>query len=1529
MAVITPNFGLVSGRVSSIALDPSDATGNSLYVGTTGGGVWSANNAGTSTVSSIVFNPLTDHVTALGGAAGASISIGALTVQPGETGVILAGTGDPNDALDSYYGAGILRSTDRGNTWEVIPATADRETGYANVDASFIGEGFAGFAWSTVNPQLVVAAVARALEGELVGADLSTYSFQGLYYSADSGATWHLATISDGAGEMVQGPASAITTAGGNAATAVVWNPVRQAFVAAVRYHGYYQSADGVTWTRLASQPGSGLTAEMCPTNPSLTGSISCPIYRGALAVNPESGDTFAWTVDLNDQDQGLWQDQCQNSSGACFNPGFTFGQNWGTSALETNTLQGPETIADGVYNLALAAVPAQQDTQVMAGANDLWKCSLAMGCVWRNTTNSTTCMSAQVGEFQHAIAWNGANAQEIFLGNDSGLWRSSDGIGEIGPVCSVSDASHFQNLNGSLGSLAEVESLPSVFSSPYSLLAGLGVNGVAGVKGSTAITDWPQILSGYGGPVAIDPNDENTWYVNDGAGVAIYLCSQAAPCTPADFGTTPGVTDADVGGDGYAMPTPAPFVVDPDDDSQLLVGTCRVWRGPADGLDWSESNAISPILDSGVQGGQCSGDALIQSLAAMEIAPGSEVIYAGTYGSAYNGASLPGHVLSVVFEASQGAQPQWRDLTADPVVNDPAPFNRYGYGISSLVIDAHDPSGNTVYVTIAEMPIASEDTDLVYRSTNGGTSWTNIGSNLPTAPVNGLAIDPQDAGTVYVATDAGVYYTTEIANCSQAQSDCWSVFGTGLPGAPAVALSASAMGVSPPVLLAATYGRGIWEAPLQSSGTGITAASAAPADLEFTTTAIGSSSQPAPVELINTGGLPLTVTSIAMAGADPGDFSETDNCQTPPAPAPVAAGGQCTIKVTFTPQVANIERTAVMTIYANVYGGQLTVDLAGTGSGASGAITLSPNPLGFGPVEVGSTSASLAVSVANNTTAALPISNVAVSGPFSIANDACGTTLNASSVCVVDIAFAPTQAGPATGALTFTDGAGVQTAGLTGTGESPPTDNLSPASLTFPATAIGQSAALPVTITNTGSLPLTNLSVSVSSAPIGQFQVSNPCGSQVSAQQPGICTLTVQFIPTELGPVTGTLTVSDYTTQTDTQTVSLSGSSVTAAALSVSPTSLTFPNQQPGVASAPQTITIANTGGAAMANVGFAITGSAAASYTIAATTCGSLLYGGANCTAQVVFTPNATGAIGATLVVSSATTGVAPASLALNGSGQLANGLTTKPPQINFSVVGLSQSSAAQTVTIANSSAYAISSVALATTAPFSITKSNCSDSLEAGASCAVSVVYQPTATGSTSGALTISSASVATPATVALSGTGFDFALSISGAALETVASGQQAIYTLVVTPSGASGTFNFACGTLPAYALCLFNPGTATLGTGDQGSIEVEISTGSSTSSRMERLDPWQVTPLACGLVVLPLVFRMRRRVLVMAVVAAIALAGISSCTSSGGGGGGGGGGSGKGSNTPPGKYTIPVTVTSTGVWHAVTLSLTVD
>jgi hypothetical protein len=640
---------------------------------------------------------------------------------------------------------------------------------------------------------------------------------------------------------------------------------------------------------------------------------------------------------------------------------------------------------------------------------------------------------------------------------------------------------------------------------------------------------------------------------------------------------------------------------------------------------------------------------------------------------------------------------------------------------------------------------------------------------------------------------------------------------------------------------------------------------------------------------------------------------------------ATVAIGASCAIQITFTPQATG-PLSGEMTIYANVYGGQLTVDLTGTGA-PPGAVSITPGTVAFGQVEVGITSSPLPVTAANNSAAAIPISSVSVTPPFMLFSNSCGTTsLAPYSDCQVEVEFAPTLVGSASGLLTFTDGAGTQTVQLTGTGESPPADVLNPTSLAFPATPVGQlSAALPVTITNSGGLPLTSISISVS----GQFQQSNTCGTQLAAG--AVCTINVIFAPLQAGAVTGTLTAADAL---HTQPVALSGTGLAPPTLSVNPTSLTFTNQQPGVPSTPQTVTVSNTGGSPMANIGFSITGAVASNYFIAGTTCGALLANGSSCTVQVVFTPGATGAIAATLAVSSSTSGVVPVSVPLNGSGLLTAGLTAGPAEITFPVVAVSLSSTAHPVTVTNSSSYTISSVTLAAPAPFSITQNTCTGSLAAGTNCTASIVFQPSVAGFASGALTVASSSVAAPASVVLSGTGFDFTVAITGSASQTVASGQQASYTLVITPAASAGTFAFSCGTLPSNALCLFNPTTQTLNAGVQGNVLVEISTGNASSSLLQKPDAARpsagrlaLVQLACGLLLIPLAVCRRRKLFLLLVLVAIVSCGVSSCVSSGGGKGGGG--KGGGSSTPAGTYTIPVSVTSLGLTQSVNLTLTVD
>jgi hypothetical protein len=1617
-AVATGNYGLVTGRVSSMALDPADTTGNRLYLGTTGGGVWLSQNAGTALAANVLFTPLTDTPAALSGAVDASISIGAITVQPGGTGVILAGTGDPNDALDSYYGAGILRSFDGGNSWSLIQTTTDVEQGLGIQDYAFAGEGFAGFAWSTVNTQLVVAAVSQAYEGVVANAAQPNASYEGLYYSTDSGASWHLATITDTNGQDVQGPIDAFTPPDGNAATAVVWNPVRQVFVAAVRFHGYYQSRDGAHWTRLTAQPGGGLTATQCPTNPTSLGSVDCPMFRGALAVNPVTGDTFAWTVDIDNQDQGIWQDQCGLSGGACSNQNISFSKQWSTAALETNTGLGAATIENGDYNLALAAAPSGQDTLLLAGANDLWRCSLAASCVWRNTTNASVGMCAQVGGYQHALAWNPANPLEIFVGNDSGLWRSTDAIAEMGTVCTASDATHFQNLNGGLGSLAEVESMSPVTVSPYTMMTGLGANGTAGVKSTTEATaDWPQILSGEGRPVAVDPISGSNWYVNNQAGVSIHLCAQTGDCTPAAFDANPVVNDADVSGDGNTMTTPAPFLVDPLDVTQLLIGTCRVWRGPANGSGWSSANALSPFLDGVTGNSYCSGDALIRSMAAMALGSGGEVVYVGMYGAADGGATKAGHVLRATFNPSSG-MPAWQDLTLNPVSNDARGMNAYGLDISSIYIDPHDATGNTVYVTVDGVPDPVYAVRVAYRSTDGGAHWAVITSNLPWTAANSLVVDPQDANTVYLATDAGVFSTRQIATCASAASNCWSAYGTGLPEAPVVTLSAGPATASMYVLTAGTYGRGVWQIPLWTGSAQLATAAVNPTALTFATQAEGTSSSAKDVTLENTGSVALTPTAVGING----DFSESDNCVN----ATVNANASCVIHVTFAPTQTGT-RTGQLTVSANIAGGQLKVGLSGTGATA-GAIQLAPTTVSFGQIQVKTTSAALQVTVENGGGMAVAISSANVSSPFVLASNECGSSLAAKSQCQMTVEFAPTQTGEASGTLTVVDSAGTQAVALNGTGGAAATDGLSPLSLAFAATVTGQlSQAQTVALGNQGDFPLTGIAVSSS----GGFQTSNNCGTTLAAHSS--CAISVIFSPIQTGSQSGTLTVSDAL---GTQTVALMGTGLQPAAIGVSPSQLNFATQQLAAASAPLTLTVSNSGGSPMAHVGFQITGSQAGSFSTGTSNCGATLTNGASCTVQVIFTPLAVGGNAAVLTVSTATLGVKAVSVGLSGTGMTASGLNVSPGQMTFTEATLGQASAAQTVTISNTGKVSASGLRLTVTAPFSMTQTNCGASLAAGASCSAAVVFTPAVNGTVSGSLTASSPAFANPATVTLnglggaagsvglqpallsfpvtgvgarssaqtvivtnssaavtltdvavsvsagfqltantcaatlgpglsctvgvefaptsagqqtgnltvassmlpasavaplSGMGLDFTSTVNGGASQSVTSGQTASYALTLTPlSGSNGTFTFQCGALPANAGCTFNPTSVTVAANTTGSVTVQVATGQSQSAAMSpEVGSWRALQVACGLLLLPLAWKRRRSILL--VLAGLIVAGsLSSCAGSGGGGGETTGPGGLGNtNTPAGTYSIPVTVTSSGVSHQVTLSLTVE
>src|SRR5580704_3232375 len=348
------DYGWVSGRATAVAIDPADPTGNTVYIGGAYGGVWKSTNA-TQAVSqnssSVTWTALTDHQ--------ATLAVGAIAIQPGNNNannsVILVGTGETNSSADSYYGLGILRSANAGSTWALISSDT---TG----TRSFAGMGFSKIAFSS-NPSslnVAVAATAGASEGIIEGLENPLTANPGLYYSGDGGNTWRYGNVSD----------NGVATAPGSASS-VVYNAVANSglgqFFAALRYHGFYSSLDGgQTWTRLANQPGGGLSATACPPNPS---SSSCPIYRGEIAVVPGRNEMYLWYVDTNNFDQGIWESTDGGNSWAQIDDAGII--NCGDQ-LGCGTEQGS-------YDLELAAVPNGNSgvTDLYAGAINLYKCEI------------------------------------------------------------------------------------------------------------------------------------------------------------------------------------------------------------------------------------------------------------------------------------------------------------------------------------------------------------------------------------------------------------------------------------------------------------------------------------------------------------------------------------------------------------------------------------------------------------------------------------------------------------------------------------------------------------------------------------------------------------------------------------------------------------------------------------------------------------------------------------------------------------------------------------------------------------------------------------------------------------------------------------------------------------------------------------------------------------------------------------------------------------------------------------------------
>jgi len=218
--------------------------------------------------------------------------------------------------------------------------------------------------------------------------------------------------------------------------------------------------------------------------------------------------------------------------------------------------------------------------------------------------------------------------------------------------------------------------------------------------------------------------------------------------------------------------------------------------------------------------------------------------------------------------------------------------------------------------------------------------------------------------------------------------------------------------------------------------------------------------------------------------------------------------------------------------------------------------------------------------------------------------------------------------------------------------------------------------------------------------------------------------------------------------------TSSTSSTSSPAPAVSLNPSSLTFSSQSDGTTSAAQSITLTNSGTAALTIASVSVTKS---DFAISADTCaGASVAAKATCSIAVTFTPSTVGSESATLTIVDNASG-SPHTAGLSGTGAAdAPAVTLKPTSLSFSSQTNWTTSSAQTITLTNSGSAALSVSSITASGDFAETN-NCTSSIAAGANCTISVTFTPTAAGTRSGTLTIADNAAGTPHTATLSGTG----------------------------------------------------------------------------------------------------------------------------------------------------------------------------
>jgi len=312
-------------------------------------------------------------------------------------------------------------------------------------------------------------------------------------------------------------------------------------------------------------------------------------------------------------------------------------------------------------------------------------------------------------------------------------------------------------------------------------------------------------------------------------------------------------------------------------------------------------------------------------------------------------------------------------------------------------------------------------------------------------------------------------------------------------------------------------------------------------------------------------------------------------------------------------------------------------------------SLTVSSYFLRFGNQGVGSISTPQIVTLTNNGSSPVTINLIATGQNFIQTNN-CGSSLASQSNCQINVSFAPIYGGPLNSVLGIFTSATLnpQAIGLAGNAI-PAAISINPYGLQWYNLIIGTSSTQTMTITNPGSTPLSITSIVYTGA--ADFLETNNCPlAPNTLAQNAFCTVTVTYTPTVTGNESGNVLVTDNADGQDNLWVY--GNAFSAGIATLSPSSLTFPTTVIGQSSAPQTVTLSNTGTGTLGKINIYASYS---DFPISNNTCPTSLAPGANCTFAIAFAPFYQGTDSGYVSVYDDATQY-PTSMTLTGSGTAA---------------------------------------------------------------------------------------------------------------------------------------------------------------------------------------------------------------------------------------------------------------------------------